>query len=334
MKNLENLQGDVHEEVDVYCPFAPALCNKSRDIVDKLKIKKIQDRYEEDFKRKQEKIQKEKLESERKEMLTYQSQQIHRTDRYSSVKKSESIRNLNSINKNKKSFRKSLNRSRGSDYFGHDSQSPRKNIYESQKEWLEKRDLKILQMQKDSADKELMYGEEYSFVPHINKRSSSRIKMEFFDRQQMYKKNKEEKLDRLNKSTDDMTSFHPKINKNTSQLIESAQKRKIYFQSNLKDLEPAIGYHAVKTYVNEKQSNLKNSISEDPKLIKQNLAMRFKSAMYQNTNMPSTSEMMIKQEKIERAVEHALEGYNSTANKVLVGPQSRNKSRRESVSSA
>jgi len=52
MKNIENLGLEIEEDIEFDCPFAPALCNKSRDIVERRGMRKIQNRYEEEHRRK------------------------------------------------------------------------------------------------------------------------------------------------------------------------------------------------------------------------------------------------------------------------------------------
>jgi hypothetical protein len=71
MKNIESLQEEILEDVDYECPFAPALCNKSRDIVDRRRMKKIQDRYADEHRRKERRLENERIERERKEMELY-----------------------------------------------------------------------------------------------------------------------------------------------------------------------------------------------------------------------------------------------------------------------
>lgn len=168
---------------------------------------------------------------------------------------------------------------RGSLDNGDSSESPKKSIYETQKEWLERRNEKVLQMQMDNADRELMDGENYSFVPKINKRSSKKIKMDFFERQEMYRKKKLRNIKKLNRSVDSY-SYQPRINQNTSKLIKTNKKRKEFMAAQLAELDPDDGYHAMQTYVHDqKKATHKNKLSQDPKIIKENLKAKFNSVM-------------------------------------------------------
>lgn len=56
MRNIETLQEEIQEDIDYDCPFAPALCNKSRDIVNRRSLKKIQNRYQDEYREKQRKL--------------------------------------------------------------------------------------------------------------------------------------------------------------------------------------------------------------------------------------------------------------------------------------
>lgn len=60
----------------------------------------------------------------------------------------------------------------------------RKTPYDTQKEWLEKKNSKILQMRVSYADRELMQEEDYKFAPTVNRKSTSKIKLDFFQRQE------------------------------------------------------------------------------------------------------------------------------------------------------
>lgn len=69
-------------------------------------------------------------------------------------------------------------------------ESPRKSVYDTQKDWLDRKNQKILQMQMDNADQELQETEDYNFIPRINRNSSKKITVDFFERQNMYKSKK------------------------------------------------------------------------------------------------------------------------------------------------
>ena len=57
-------------------------------------------------------------------------------------------------------------------------------------------------MRVSHADRELMEEEDYKFAPTINKKSSSSIKLDFFQRQEQFRKSKYENLENLYRSTD------------------------------------------------------------------------------------------------------------------------------------
>lgn len=327
MRKIENLQEEIEEDRDYECPFAPALCNKSRDIVDRRRLRKIYDRYEDEHKEKERRLNLERIEKERREMELYQSMQIHRPSnrKYSSSKRSNRSRSRrNSVSKNytttknkRRSRRVSLRNSYSFMNRGDQFESPRKSIYDTQKEWLDRRNEKILRMQMDNADRELMEGEEYNFIPKINRRSSSRIKMDFFERQQMYKKKKEKNIEKLNRSVDSY-SFQPRINSNSTQLIKTALKRKLFLASQVKELDPKIGYHAMRTYVTDHKKSRKHSRhshQHDHKKSQKKFKNKFNSVMAKHR---SSSGAVLQRQKsqnliMDKAIDDALKGYNSQA---------------------
>lgn len=179
LKKIEDISDQIDDKYDRDCPFAPALCNKSRDIVEKRRIKPIYERYESDHQKKVDKIQKEKLERERLEIEELRKNQVHRTDQkqLNRTNRSSSTANLTSQKKSHPGYlRNSKDNSPGS--------AERKTPYDTQKEWLEKKNSKILQMRMSHADRELMEEEDYKFAPTINKKSASKIKLDFFQRQE------------------------------------------------------------------------------------------------------------------------------------------------------
>jgi hypothetical protein len=196
MQKIEHLQEEIFEDQDYECPFAPALCNRSRDIVERRRIPKIQNRYENEWRDRQRRLEQERLDKEKREMELYQSMQIHRPSkrrRYSSAKKS---RRNSTFTSNRKKRRTSYARNQ------EESASPERTLYDTQKEWLDRRDAKILERKMEIADRELMEGDGYTFAPRINRRSSQKIKMSFQDRQEMYKKKKDRNIQKLNQSLD------------------------------------------------------------------------------------------------------------------------------------
>ena len=106
-----------------------------------------------------------------------------------------------------------------------ENESNELSIYETNQNWLEKRNNKVLKMQIDSVDKKKFRQEEEApFHPKINKKSRSCVKMGFFQRQEQYKRQKEKNSKKLLDSLRKNYCFQPKINKKVSKFTFIAKK--------------------------------------------------------------------------------------------------------------
>lgn len=89
---LEDLQDEREEDIGYDCPFAPALCNKSRDLYEKSRKPKIYERYESEYKDKKRRLEKQRKEKERREIEKLENMQYHRPEnrKFTTMKKSRS----------------------------------------------------------------------------------------------------------------------------------------------------------------------------------------------------------------------------------------------------
>jgi hypothetical protein len=97
-------------------------------------------------------------------------------------------------------------------------------------------------------------------------------------------------------------------------LIESSKKKKAFIASQMKDLVPESGYHAMRTYVGDKR--MSKSRSKAGLDVKEDLNKKFKTALKKKHSKGAIQQ---KQEVMDIAIDNALRGYNSTANKVVLG---------------
>lgn len=100
------------------------------------------------------------------------------------------------------------------------------SVYDSNKEWLERRNKKILKMQMDEVNSKFEDEQSKFFKPRINNSSKKRLRgSNFYERQRSYQKKKMEKLKKLDKQKNSYT-FKPRLNSNKDELVKESNKKK------------------------------------------------------------------------------------------------------------
>lgn len=217
-EKIDYINEMLDEQNEENCPFAPAICNKSREILNRTAYRPIYQRYQKFYEKKQENIDKFKRKREKKKRKEFQDSKKRKMKE---MMKSTRFQEEEEQEENQEEVKKSL--------------------YDSHMEWMDKRNRKVLKMQMSSVDKNFDDEEETYFKPKINKRSSSSVKLSFFERQEQYKKRKVKNMKRIDKKMHQFP-FKPKINSNASKLANSSKK-------SLRRRKSQAGHSACKNYL-------------------------------------------------------------------------------------
>lgn len=204
-KTRERLKETHQMSLHVNCPFTPALTNHSREITSRKNLKPIHKRYENEIKRKEEKINKER----------------------ENKKKIEKFRENKSLRKHKR--RKSKKKIGLEEEIGN---AKSRDLYKQGKKMLEKKHAKIYEEQARKIEQQ--FEEDQGFYkPKINEYSKTVIKMNFEERQKSFRRRKS-KNQRDIKKRDCSFTFKPRLNQKSLNMCEKEKSYTSRARSNSK----------------------------------------------------------------------------------------------------
>ena len=172
------------------CTFTPEITNRSRDICDIKGTEPIHMRYEREHRKKERRLEKER--------------QLKQEKVIKSLKKKPK---LNTIPKDE----------------DHDGKGEKKDLYKQGKEWLQRRNMKILEIQAEEMERQFEESEKL-YKPRINERSRSTVKMNFIERQKMYQKRRDRNKRSLIAKEKSTFPFTPRLNLKSLKMVKKAEK--------------------------------------------------------------------------------------------------------------
>ena len=189
------------------CTFTPRLANESRKISRRLEFEPIYKRYPEEAK-----IKERKMEEKRIQLLCEQTKQL--TPKKSDPEAGEFHFELHEEESPFKRYEKCQQK----------VQKKKRDFYKQGVEWLEQRKAKIIGKQAEVI--EMNFEEEQNlFVPKINRRSKSVVKMSFSQRQKQYERNTvQSKQNIVDKELSQFT-YSPRINLKSQRIAEKSLTR-------------------------------------------------------------------------------------------------------------
>ena len=220
------------------CTFTPEITNRSRNICDVKGTEPIHMRYEREHRQKERKLEKERQ------------------------RKNEKI--INSLKKPKpKTALKDEDQ---------DQHAEKKDLYKQGREWLHRRNMKILEIQAEKMEKNFEQSEKL-YRPRINERSRSSVKLNFSERQKMYKNRRDRNKRSLIAKENSTFTFTPRLNLKSLKMAKKAEReseRKAKTARGIlddpdKQTKEAIEEVYLKFYDDHSKKNLIQELQEEEK---------------------------------------------------------------------